>query len=794
MKKTFVRFIIFAYLAVLLIGMMTVGASATASYETFTYDGEGYYQNSPNAYLPDGGIYDYERIELSRYKNSYLKKLADYKVGVEGISEEEAENVRLDRRQDGVDENDNPKYKTGVYWTGKVTEMYNPMAIRSDKEGKLYIADTDNNRILILRNDCRFYDAIDYFWSAVNDYDTFSKPKGVFVNDDYIYVSDTGNKRIVIFNKDDLSFYKIIGKPDSPLVGDGDWQPSSCAVDQYGRIFVISETSTSGVIVLSDDDGFFNGYIGSQKTVPNAFERFWLRFMDEETRASKIKNIPVTLNNITIDDDGFIYVTIDKIEKGKQLGAISDHSADFSPVKKLNSAGKHILQRNGFFDCGGEVYVINVNPNDPDVIESNKTPSKIVDVAIGPEGSWSIIDSIRGRVFTYNSNGELLFAFGDGGSGSGNTGKQGSLSSLQSMTYQLAMNQDPDAAIPTYNLILLDRSTCMFTVFTRTEYGDIVIEALAQENLRRYDTAEQYWRTILEKNSNFDTAYIGVGKALYRQGKYEEAQEMFEAAFETEYYSKAYAELRKLWVANGWHLVIIAVVVIGFLVLLVKGLGKAKKFNARVSLKPGKKTYWEELIFPFHLVFHPFDGFWDLKHEKRGSVRGGLTIMGLTIIMFYYKAAGTGYIFDPRRNVPSIIIQAISIALPVMLWVTANWCLTTLFDGEGSYRDVFVATTYSLSPFPPILLLNTLLSNVLTGQEEAILSLLMGIAIVWVGFLIFFGMLVTHGYSLPKNIVTTLGTALALSVLIFVSILFSSLVIKMVSFVASIVIEVSNRA
>ena len=790
MKKTFVRFIVFAYLAVLLISILTVGTSATSSYETFTYSSTGMIQNSPNAYLPDGGIYDAERIELSRYKNAYLKKLADYKVGVEGISEDAAENVRLDRKQDGVDENDNPKYKEGIYWTGKVTEMNNPQSIRSDKEGKLYIADTDNNRILILRNDCRFYDAIDYFWSAVADFDTFSKPKGVFVNDDYIYVCDTGNKRIVIFNKDDLSFYKIIFKPDSKLVADGDWQPSACAVDQYGRVFVVSETSTNGVIVLADDDGFFNGYIGAQKVVADLFQRFWQRFQSEERRKKNTKNVSVPFNNISIDEDGFIYATTDQIKEEEQKASIKAKSPDYSPVKKMNSAGKHILQRNGFYDCGGEVML----DEDSNAIDSNKKPSAIVDVAVGPEGSWSIVDTRRGRVFTYNSSGELLFAFGDGGSGSGNTGKQGSMSSLQSMTYQLAMNQDPDAAIPTYNLILLDRSTSMFTVFTRTEYGDLLIEALAQENKRRYDTAEEYWRTILEKNSNFDTAYIGVGKALYRQGRYVEAQEMFKAAYETDYYSKAYAELRKTWIANPGHLIIIILVVVAFFVLLVKGLGKAKKFNTRVSLKPGKKTYWEELVFPFHLVFHPFDGFWDLKHEKRGSVRGGLTIMGLTILAFFYTSAGTGYIFNPFRHRTSILIQAIGIILPVMLWVTANWCLTTLFDGEGSYRDVFVATTYSLAPLPPLLVLSTLLTNVLTSAEGAIATMLVVIGYVWVGFLLFFGMLVTHRYSLPKNFITTLGTIVAATVLVFIATLFSSLVIKMVLFVSSIVIELSSRA
>ena len=771
MKKAFTRFLIFAYIAVLLFGVLTVGASATSSYETFTYSSQGKVpQNSPNAYEVYG-IYNADRMMLSRYRSTYVQKRAEYEMNVNGKSDTEANTIA-----------ENAWDKT------ELNALNKPNAIRADSDGKLYIADKDNNRIVILKNDYTVYNVIDYFESAVADYDTLSAPKGVFVNEDYVYVSDTGNKRIVIFNKSDLSFYKIISKPDSPLVKDNDWQPAACAVDQYGRIFVVSETATMGVIVLADDNGYFNGYIGAQKVTYNLFELFWRNFQTEEQRAKNIKNVSVTFNNITIDKDGFIFVTTDKIEdQGKQIQAIDNKKADYSPVKKLNSAGKHILQRNGFYDCGGEVYLF-VGPD-----ASSSTPSKISDVAVGPEGSWSICDINRGRVYTYTADGELLFAFGDGGDGSGSTGKLGSLTHLQSMTYQLAPNQDEDAELQTYNLVLLDSFTSLFTVFTRTDYGDLLMEALAQENNREYQNAEEYWMRILQRNGNFDAAYIGVGKALYRQGKYEEAEEYFAACYETTYYSKAYAELRKLWIGDSWHLVLIVLVVVGFLVLLVKGLGAAKKFNARVALKPGKKTYWEELVFPFHLVFHPFDGFWDLKHEKRGSVRGGLTIMGLTILALYYNTIGQGYIFDPVKTKSLIFIQALSVVLPVFLWVTANWCLTTLFDGEGSFRDVLITTCYSLSPLPPLLVLSTLLSHVLTKTEGPIVHMIVVIGAIWVGFLIFFGTLVTHGYSLPKNIITTLGTIVAAAVLVFVALLFSSLVGKMIQFVANIVIEVSGR-
>ena len=59
--------------------------------------------------------------------------------------------------------------------------------------------------------------------------------------------------------------------------------------------------------------------------------------------------------------------------------------------------------------------------------------------------------------------------------------------------------------------------------------------------------------------------------------------------------------------------------------------------------------------------------------------------------------------------------------------------------------------------------------------------------------LLFFGTLVTHDYSLGKNVITMIGTILAMVVIMFVIILFSSLVMKMVTFVIAIFKEVGNR-
>jgi len=192
-------------------------------------------------------------------------------------------------------------------------------------------------------------------------------------------------------------------------------------------------------------------------------------------------------------------------------------------------------------------------------------------------------------------------------------------------------------------------------------------------------------------------------------------------------------------------------------------------------------------------VFHPFDGFWDLKHEKRGSVRAASTILGITMIAFFYNAIGKGYTFNPRGDFSNVFLQVLAIGVPFILFCVANWCLTTLFDGEGGFKDIYIAAGYSLAPLTPFVVISTVLTNIVTVESSAIITMITTIGVVWMAFLLFFGTLVTHDYSLGKNFVTILGTVVAMAVIMFVIILFSSLVVKMVMFVATIISEIANR-
>lgn len=687
-------------LAILMLVTSVLPVFAASSYQTYTYTTFGISAPSPDAYTP--------------YKTYHAKD-----IGLAGAN--------LDNLTD----------------------------IEVDDKNNVYLADPGNNRILILDPYLQYKSAIQTFVNEEGIRDKLAEPNGVFVTAEKIFVADTNNSRIVVFDRNGSFLYQL-REPQSTVFPTGSiYKPIAIAVDNAERIYVVSSTTYMGVIVL-DSQGEFQNFIGSQTVSVSALELMWRSFMSAKQRALTKKNVSTEYNNITIDEDGFVYVTTSSIKEESQYTSIKGDTT-YAPVKKLNASGTDVMTHNGFFGPYGEVATKAIGRS------TNETGvSRVVDAAVGPEGTWSLIDDKRSRVYTYDDSGNLLFAFGAKGQMLGN------LSTVSGITYQ-------DSKI-----LLLDKSDASITVFNRTEYGDVLISALQHNNDRQYDLAVSDWETILQYNNNFDTAYIGIGQSYFRSGNWSKAMEYFSFAADTDNYNNAFKMWRQEWISK--YALVIPVVIIVFFILLAKYFKWAGKVNKAATLKRGRRTYKEELLYSAHIIFHPFDGFWDLKHENRGSVRGALTFIGLTIVSFCFKYAGINVFFE-----------IIGVMLPIMLFVTANWCLTTLFEGEGSFKDIFVATGYAVAPLPFMTILSTALANVLTAEESGILTMINNIAYVWVGILLFFGVMITHDYQLGKNILTIIGTIVGMIVIVFLVALFATLIGKIISFISNIITELSFR-
>ncbi|MBQ9151574.1 MAG: YIP1 family protein, partial [Clostridia bacterium] len=165
----------------------------------------------------------------------------------------------------------------------------------------------------------------------------------------------------------------------------------------------------------------------------------------------------------------------------------------------------------------------------------------------------------------------------------------------------------------------------------------------------------------------------------------------------------------------------------------------------------------------------------------------------LAIATFYYQAIGQGYLLDPYASLASVWAQILGVLVPLFLFVLANWCLTTLFEGEGSFKDIFIACSYSLLPIPLLVIPTTIYSNFCITTETDIIGFISSFAFIWLGLLIFFGTMVTHDYSMGKNVITVLGTIVGMVFIMFLAVLFTTLVGKIVSLVTNIVTEIQYR-
>jgi DNA-binding beta-propeller fold protein YncE len=584
-----------------------------------------------------------------------------------------------------------------------------------------------------------------------------------------IWVCDTGSNRIVVFDEFG-NFQRIVEEPESSLFDqDSVYKPVAMAVDAHNRLYVVSSTTYQGIIVMTDE-GEFTGFIGAQAVQMSAWEIIWRRFQTKEQREAQETKVSTEFNNITINrNKGLVYVTTSTIEESAVAGAITgkDKSGTNSPVKLLNANGAEIMRRNGFWMPAGEV---DFSSRSTDEITGVST---IIDAAVGPEDTWSIIDEKRNRIYTYDFDGNLLFAFGDNGTMLGNLG------SIEAIAYQGE------------TMLILDKTNDNITVFQRTEYGDILLDAIAAEATQDFDLAISLWTDVLKRNSNFDSAYVGIGQAMYRNKDYANSLTYFESAYDTDNWSNSYKELRKEWMSTYFLLLLLLIVaVILGISLFFKWMAK---INKRVATSGKKRTFGQEIAYGFHVILHPFDGFWDLKHEKRGSVRGAIFFIVLAIATFYYQAIGQGYLLDPFSSLASIWAQIFGVLVPLFLFILANWCLTTLFEGEGSFKDIFIACSYSLLPIPLLVIPTTIYSNFCITTETDIIGFISSFAFIWLGLLVFFGTMVTHDYSMGKNVITVLGTVVGMVFIMFLAVLFTTLVGKIVGLITNIVDEIQYR-
>ena len=312
-------------------------------------------------------------------------------------------------------------------------------------------------------------------------------------------------------------------------------------------------------------------------------------------------------------------------------------------------------------------------------------------------------------------------------------------------------------------------------------------EVLSLQEKRQYDKAAELWEKILSKNNNFDMAYLGIGKNLLENEEYEKAMTYFELINNKTYYGQAF-KLYREQILEKYGLLIFAIFVV-LLVLVIFVFKKINKHNNKVLEVRASGKLSDQLLYVFFLLAHPLQAFWGLKAEKRGSVKSASIILAVTMVSSVVANLGGSYLKDTEGS----LTASLTIILGLLLFVLCNMCFTSLMDGKGTFKDVYIAVCYSSAPYALLTIPCTLISYLLVSDELGILGMVSTVVICWMIMLIFFGSMTVHEYSFGKNILVCLLTLVGIVFLLFIVLVFISLSGQMISAIGSIASELNYR-
>ena len=421
-----------------------------------------------------------------------------------------------------------------------IGDMKKPNDIFADDSGFLYIAVSgdkpEDNRLIKLDGQLNVIKAWQGYTDSKGAAIPFSDPQGVFVKaDGDIYLADGLSKNIYHMDKNCV-IKRIIGAPvseNSSIIDEKfteRYRPSKLVVDASERIHVVAGNVNEGIVEF-DPDGQFEGFLAAGKVNASAIEILWKKLSTQEQLERSTDFVPIEYNNISLDREDFVFASMASIDSSVVMREIRSRtgSEQGALVRRLNMLGQDILRRKGFGPPVGDLAVDETVDN---MDAGYAGISHIADVACGENGCYTVIDDNRCRIFTYDSEGCLLYAFGGPDQTAGGFRSPNSIAQSEEYLY------------------VLDNSTHAVTMLARTYFGNTVAEAIAAQENGEYARSMECWQKVLELDGNYDWAYSGIGKALYQNGEYREAMKMFKLGNNRTWYSRAFKEYSNAQIAR----------------------------------------------------------------------------------------------------------------------------------------------------------------------------------------------------------------------------------------------------
>jgi len=197
---------------------------------------------------------------------------------------------------------------------------------------------------------------------------------------------------------------------------------------------------------------------------------------------------------------------------------------------------------------------------------------------------------------------------------------------------------------------------------------------------------------------------------------------------------------------------------------------------------------------PLYILVRPIKGFYNMKFEGQGKLKLAFFNYIMVCISFAFMSQYSSVLVNPRNPMRlNSFVDFMTITIILILFCVSNWSVTSLTNGEGKFKEIFMTVCYAMTPLVLLLIPAAVLSNILTENETGFFFMLVSFASFWFVLLTFIGLIVIHNYTVSKALVTVALTFVSFLIILFLITLLMTLLQQVYIFVNGIRTEISFR-
>ena len=216
-------------------------------------------------------------------------------------------------------------------------------------------------------------------------------------------------------------------------------------------------------------------------------------------------------------------------------------------------------------------------------------------------------------------------------------------------------------------------------------------------------------------------------------------------------------------------IVVVLLIVLKIVLGIVDKKKRIPQARKNFSKKLGKVPVLSEIGYAFRCARHPIDRYYDIRVGKHGSPLAALIIYIIFFGVYMLYTVGKGFIYQYHKvedmDMGAVVVGFFAI---LILFIICNYLVTSITDGDGTIKQIYMIPAYGLMPAMIAMLLTTGLSYYLTYNESFILTVIMIIGVGWSVAAIFEGLATVHDYDFKSTVISLIITAVFIVIAVVV--------------------------